>query len=63
MIRLSVKKICLLAHRGRSGRRRTPLAIVFCEPPGASAGIPLKTQNQHFQPWSHQPGVAGPRSE
>lgn len=31
------------------GRRRTPLAIVFCDPQVASAGIPLKTLNQHFQ--------------
>lgn len=31
------------------GRRRTPLAIVFCDPQVASAGIALKTLNQHFQ--------------
>ena len=31
------------------GLRRTPLAIVFCDPQVASAGIALKTLNQHFQ--------------
>jgi len=31
------------------GLRRTPLAIVFSEPQVASAGIPLKTLNQHFE--------------
>lgn len=59
IIRLSVKKICLLAHRGRPGRRRTPLAIVFCDPQGASAGIPLKTLNQHFQPHCDGLGTKG----
>lgn len=31
------------------GLRRTPLAIVFCDPQVASAGIALETLNQHFQ--------------
>jgi len=31
------------------GLRRTPLAIVFSDPQVASAGIALKTLNQHFQ--------------
>ena len=31
------------------GLRRTPLAIVFCDPQVASAGASLKTLNQHFQ--------------
>lgn len=31
------------------GQRRTPLAIVFCDPQVASAGIALKTLDQHFQ--------------
>ncbi len=33
----------------KPGIRRTPLAIVFSDPQVASAGIPLKTLNQHFQ--------------
>jgi dihydrolipoamide dehydrogenase len=31
------------------GLRRTPLAIVFCDPQVASAGVALKTLNQYFQ--------------
>ena len=31
------------------GLRRTPLAIVFCDPQVASAGIALNTLEQHFQ--------------
>ena len=31
------------------GLRRTPLAIVFCDPQVASAGASLKTLSQHFQ--------------